>query len=40
MKSVRRTLATLSVTIAALAGAALLSGWATAALAGGNNWGG
>lgn len=38
MKSIRRTIATLAMMAAVMAGAALMSGWLTVAHAGGAYW--
>ena len=38
MKHIRNTLATLATLATVLAGAALLSGWMTVAMAGGGRW--
>ena len=38
MQSIRKTIRTLAMTATVLAGAALMSGWLSAAMAGGGRW--
>jgi hypothetical protein len=40
MQSIRKTIANLAMMATVLAGAALMSGWTSVALAGGNSWAG
>ena len=40
MQSIRRTIRTLATMAAVLAGAALMSGWLSVAMAGGGKWAG
>jgi hypothetical protein len=40
MRSIRKTIATMATMATVLAGAALISGWTSVAIAGGNSWAG
>ena len=40
MPTIRKTIRTLAMTATVLAGAALMSGWLSVAMAGGGNWAG